>query len=81
MTDTTLTEADEGKRVLNVDGTTVGRLVEVTDGRGYVVPEPGLLESIAVRLGRDRSPADAYPLDEGSVEEITDDAVRLRGTL
>lgn len=81
MTDTTLTEADEGKRVLNVDGTTVGRLAEVTDGRGYVVPEPGLLESIAVRLGRGRSPADAYPLDEGSVEEITADAVRLRGTL
>ncbi|WP_255170641.1 PRC-barrel domain containing protein [Natrononativus amylolyticus] len=81
MTDRILTEADEGKRVLNVDGTAVGRIVEVTDGRGYVVADPTVLETIKARLGWGDVTAEAHPLDEGSIEEITDDAVRLRGTL
>lgn len=79
--DTVLTPDDEGKRVLTADGDEVGRLVDVTGGRGYVERDPSLLDSIAARLGWADVSADAHPLDEGSIEEITDDAVLLRGRL
>ena len=78
---TTLTTADEGKRVLDADGEAIGRIVEVTDGHGYVAPEPSLVETVKARLGWGNVTVDAHPLDEGSVAEITEDAVRLRGTL
>ena len=77
----TLTKADEGKRVLNTDGTEVGRLVDVHDGRGYVEPDPSLTATITAKLGWGSRSEEAHPLDEGSIEEITDDAVYLRGTL
>ncbi|QSX00055.1 PRC-barrel domain containing protein [Haloterrigena alkaliphila] len=81
MTEQTLTEADEGKRVLNTDGTEVGRLVDVHDGRGYIERDPSLTETISAKLGWGTRSEEAHPLDEGSIEEITADAVRLRGTL
>ncbi|MFP8952884.1 PRC-barrel domain containing protein [Natrialbaceae archaeon A-arb3/5] len=81
MTREALTKADEGKRVLSVDGTRIGRLAAVEDGRGYVDTDPTLTRTIKAKLGWGGVPADAHPLDEGSIEEITDDAVRLRGTL
>ncbi|WP_254766530.1 PRC-barrel domain containing protein [Salinilacihabitans rarus] len=81
MTDARLTKSDEGKRVLNVDGTEVGRVVEVRDGRAYVEPDPGIADTVKAKLGWGEATADAHPLDDGSVEEITDDAVRLRGVL
>ena len=77
----TLTPADEGKRVLNVDGTEVGRIVDVVDGRGYVDTDPSITDTIKAKLGWGDVTADAHPLDEGSIEKITDDAVHLRGTL
>ncbi|ELY94042.1 MULTISPECIES: hypothetical protein [Natrialba] len=77
----TLTAADKGKRVLNIDGTEVGRIVAVEDGRGYVDPEPTITKTIKSKLGWGDITESAHPLDEGSIEEITDDAVRLRGTL
>ena len=81
MTGEALTTADEGKRVLNIDGTEVGRLVDVEDGRGYVEPDPSLTETIRAKLGWGSRSDEAHPLDEGSIEKITDDAVYLRGTL
>ena len=81
MSATTLTPDDEGKLVLNTDGESVGRLVEVTEGRGYVIPDPTLTETIKAKLGWGDVTADAHPLDDGSIEEITDEAVHLRGTL
>ncbi len=81
MPRTTLTKDDEGKRVLNSDGTAIGRIVEVEDGRGYVDPDPSLTDTIKAKLGWGDVTADAHPLDEGSIEKITDDGVHLRGTL
>ncbi|WP_049927824.1 hypothetical protein [Halopiger goleimassiliensis] len=81
MTRESLTKADEGKRVLNTDGSEVGRLVAVEDGRGYVDPDPSLTDTIKAKLGWGDPTEDAHPLDEGSIAEITDDAVHLRGTL
>lgn len=76
-----LTPADEGKRVVNADGDAVGRIVAVEEGRGYVDADPSILDTIKAKLGWKDVPTDAHPLDEGSIEEITDDTVRLRGTL
>ena len=81
MTKETITTEDEGKRVLNTDGTEVGRIVEVRDGHGYVEPDPSLTETIKAKLGWATRSEAAHPLDEGSIEKITDDAVYLRGTL
>ncbi|ELY53399.1 hypothetical protein [Natronolimnohabitans innermongolicus] len=81
MSEERLTQADEGKRVLNTDGTEVGRLVEVEDGRGYVELDPTFVRTITVKLGWATRSDDAHPLDEGSIRKITDDAVHLRGTL
>ncbi|WP_247002619.1 PRC-barrel domain containing protein [Halosolutus gelatinilyticus] len=81
MTRERITRADEGKRVLNTDGTEVGLLVAVEEGRGYVDPDPGLADTIKAKLGWGSASERAHPLDEGSIEEITDDAVYLRGTL
>ncbi|ELY51411.1 MULTISPECIES: hypothetical protein [Natronorubrum] len=81
MTKDALTKADEGKLVLNTDGTRVGRIVDVRDGHGYVEPNPSLTETIKAKLGWATRSESAYPLDEGSIEKITDDAVYLRGTL
>ncbi|WP_076610168.1 hypothetical protein [Natronorubrum thiooxidans] len=81
MPEDTLTKADEGKRVLNTDGTEVGRLVDVRDGYGYVEPNPSLLGTIKAKLGWATRSDEAHPLDEGSIEKITDNAVYLRGTL
>ena len=81
MTKEGLTKADEGKRVLNADGTHVGRLVAVEDGRGYVDADPTLLGTIKAKLGWRDATEDAHPLDEGSIDRITEDAIYLRGTL
>lgn len=80
-TRTTFTAADEGKRVLNADGTEIGRIVAVEEGHGYVATDPSLVDTIKAKLGWGDVTADAHPLDEGSIDEITDDAVHLRGTL
>ncbi|MFC6716632.1 PRC-barrel domain containing protein [Natrialbaceae archaeon GCM10025810] len=83
MTDDTITKADEGKRVLNADGTEAGRIVYVDadDARGYVDPDPGIAGTIRAKLGRGTITEEAHPLDEGSIAEITADTVHLRGTL
>ncbi|SDR34141.1 hypothetical protein [Natronobacterium texcoconense] len=81
MTRERLTKDDEGKRVLNTDGTEVGRIVAVEDDRAYVEPDPGITDTIKAKLGWGEATEEAHLLDEGSIEEITDDVVRLRGTL
>ncbi|RQH03538.1 PRC-barrel domain containing protein [Natrarchaeobius oligotrophus] len=81
MTRETFTEADEGKRVLNADGTEVGILVAVEERRAYVDPDPGLVDTVRAKLGWGTVTEETHPLDEGSVLEITDDAVYLRGML
>ena len=81
MTREHLTSADEGKRVLNIDGTEVGRIVAVENDHAYVDPDPSILRTISAKLGWGDRKTGAHPLDEGSIEEITDDAIYLRGTL
>lgn len=73
------TEADEGKRVVNATGETVGRIVEVRAGTAYVDPDPDTLDTIKSKLGWADVDDDNYPLREGDVEAVTDDEIRLQG--
>ncbi|WP_336003418.1 PRC-barrel domain containing protein [Halorientalis halophila] len=75
---TEITAEDEGKAVVR-GNETVGRVVDVSQGTAYVDPNPDLTETIRSKLGwGDRNEADGYPLQEASIESVTDDEVRLR---
>lgn len=76
----TVTDDDEGKKV--VRGTdTVGRVVDVEHGTAYVDPDPGLTDTVKSKLGWGDADEDTYPLQDETIEEITDDEIRLRSSL
>lgn len=77
-TRTEITEDDEGKEVVGPDGEEVGRIVDVEHGTAHVDPDPGIAETVMSKLGWGDRDEDTYPLQEASVEAITDDEVRLR---
>ena len=74
---TTITEKDEGKEVVQGDES-VGRIIDVEHGTAYVDPDPGITDTVKSKLGWGDRDEDTYPLQEESVEEITDKKVRLR---
>lgn len=78
--DTTLTDSDEGKTVVNNHGDEIGRVVEVSAGAAHVDPDPNMTDTIKSKLGWGDSDEDTYRLDERSIEEVTDDEIRL-GTM
>lgn len=71
------TEDDEGKTVVDTDGKEIGIIVDVEDSTAYVLPDPGITKRIFASLGWSDKVEDTYPLQEGAVEAITDDEVRL----
>lgn len=76
----TIDESAEGKKV--VRGTdTVGRVVEVRHGTAYVDPDPGVTDTLMSKLGWGDADEEAYPLQEESIAEVTDDEIRIRDTL
>lgn len=77
---TTVTENDEGKRVVRGDDA-VGRVVNVEQGTAYVDPDPDLTDTIKSKLGWGGEKEDAYPLQEDMIDTITDDEIRLRTSL
>ncbi|MCU4743869.1 PRC-barrel domain containing protein [Halobacteria archaeon AArc-m2/3/4] len=81
MTRNCITPEDEGKRVLNADGLTIGRLIAVKDGLGYVDPDPSITDTIKARLGWSDVSDTAHPLHENNVETVSADAIRLRNHL
>ncbi|MFC7156394.1 PRC-barrel domain containing protein [Halomarina halobia] len=78
MAATDFSEDDEGKRVVNADGDTVGRVVEVDHGTAYVDPDPGLTETVMSKLGWADRDEDTYPLQKASVASVDDDEIRLQ---
>jgi hypothetical protein len=74
------TDDDEGKKVINADGETVGLVSEVTHGTAYVDPDPGIAEKLMSKLGWSDRDDDDYPLQESAVDRVDDDAVHLRRT-
>lgn len=71
---------DEGKSVVNADGEEVGIITTVEHGTAHVNPDPGITDKIMSTLGWSDQDEDTYPLQEESVEAITDDEVRLSST-
>jgi len=71
------TESDEGKSVVNENGMTIGRVIEVEGKHAYVDPDPSLADSIMSKLGWGSRDEDSYLLETDSVSSITDDEVRL----
>lgn len=74
----TFSESDEGKKVVNSEGKTVGRVVDVRHGSAYVDPDPSMFDTIKAKLGWGDMDEDSYPLQKADVATVTDDEVRLR---
>ena len=75
--DTTLTDADEGKTVVDSNGNSIGKVVEVRGNTAHVDPDPGIADSIMSKLGWGDQDEDTYALQSDSVAEVTDDEIRL----
>lgn len=75
--DTTLSEGDEGKRVVNAHGDEIGKVVDVQHGTAHVDPDPGLTDSIMSKLGWADRDEDTYQLDSSAIETVTDDEIRI----
>lgn len=72
-----LTEDDVGKRVVNAHGQKIGMIEDVQAGIAYVDPEPGVVDRIKAALELGDHDDDAYPLEEGQIERITDEEVEI----
>jgi hypothetical protein len=76
---TTLTDDDEGKRVVNARGDEIGHVIEVKHGVAHVDPDPGLTEKLMSKLGwADEDDTESYRLDGDVIESVTSDEIRLR---
>ncbi len=73
----TLTEDDEGKHVVNVEGDQIGRVIEVEHGKAHVDPDPGLTEAIRSKLGWGDRDEESYRLDSYNIESITENEIHL----
>lgn len=76
-----ISENDEGKRVVNANGDTIGIVSGVRNGRAYVDPDPGISEKFMSKLGWENIDEDDYPLVESKIDTITDDEIRLKRNL
>lgn len=76
---TILTDDEIGKRVVDPNGETVGRITEVEDGVAYVDPDSSLTETIMSKLGwGDDQDTEVYRLERTDVETVNEDRVGLR---
>lgn len=77
----TVTEDDEGKRVVNAAGEKVGIVSGISGGTAYVDPDPGLADALKSKLGWGDVDEDDYPLKGDRIDTITDDEIRLQRDL
>ena len=73
-------EDDEGKKVVDSHGHTVGIVEDVENGTAYVDPDPGVTEKVKSALGwtsEDATDADTFALPDEYVDTVTEDAVNL----
>lgn len=75
---TDIRDEDEGKRVVNDDGDEIGMVTSIRGGTAHVDPNPGLTDTVKSKLGWGDADEDTYPLPDNSIEEVTDDEVRIR---
>jgi hypothetical protein len=78
FSETTLTEDDEGKRVVNAVGDDVGRLVDVRETTAYVEPSRSAAERIVSKLGWGPSDEkEPFRVHRDDVEAVADGEVYL----
>jgi hypothetical protein len=78
MSSAQITEDEVGKPVVDENGEQVGVVSAVEHGAARVDPDPGITDKIKAKLGWEDADEDTYPLQEGMVERVTDDEIRLR---
>ncbi|RKD98233.1 hypothetical protein [Halopiger aswanensis] len=75
------TDDDRGKPVENANGDRVGTIETVEDDIAYVRPNADAVDSIKSSIGWESRADEPLPLDHEAVAEVTDDAIRLEGSL
>ncbi|WP_276253467.1 hypothetical protein [Halomontanus rarus] len=75
------TDDDVGKSVVNANNDEIGIIAAVEHGTAHVEPDPGVTDTIKAKLGWKDTDDDTYPLQEGSVDHVTDDHVHLKSNL
>jgi hypothetical protein len=78
MAQTRISEADEGKRVVDEEGNEIGLISGFRSGKAYVDPDPGITDSILAKLGWENIDEDDYTLAQSDVETTTGEEVRLK---
>ena len=73
----TLSDSDEGKKVVNASGQSIGRVVEVRGDTAHVDPDPGMTDTIKSKLGWGESDEETYRLQASRIDTVTDNEVRL----
>jgi hypothetical protein len=77
MSAPTITEDEEGKRVVTEHGDDIGVIAEVRGGTAHVDPDPSVMDSIKAKLGWGDTEG-THALDPDHVMDVTEDEVRLR---
>jgi hypothetical protein len=78
MERTTVTDDDEGKRVVNSSGEAIGMVSTVRDGVAHVDPDPGITDTIRSKLGWGDADEGDYALEATRIDTVTDDEIRLK---
>ena len=73
-----ITDGDQGKSVIDRNGDHVGIVSDVSDGTAYVEPDDDVPGALKSKLGWGASEKDEYALREDAIDEVTEEAVRLR---
>jgi hypothetical protein len=81
MSGTTVSESDEGKKVVNAHGDVIGIVSGVRGGTAYVDPDPGVTDKIMSKLGWSSTDDEDYPLNQSKIDAVTDDEIRLKRDL
>ena len=81
MSGTTVSESDEGKKVVNAHGDVIGIVSGVKGGTAYVDPDPGVTDKIMSKLGWSSTDDEDYPLNQSKIDAVTDDEIRLKRDL
>ncbi len=78
MASINLTDDDEGKRVVNSEGSKIGKVMKVKGGRAHVNPDPSITDQIRSTLGWDDDDEDSYVLETDRIKKVTDKEIRLK---
>lgn len=73
----TITDSDQGKKVVNQHGDPIGRVVEVKDGTAHVDPDPDITDTVMSKIGWGGDDEGTYALEPQTVDSVTDDEIRI----